>query len=250
MTNYNLGLVSVSFRQYSPQEILSAMKKTKLSCIEWGSDIHAPYKDTQRLYELAVLQKEYDIFCCSYGTYFRLGGDDTAELEDYANAAKILGTNLLRIWCGDKGAQLYSKDEKKLLFEEAKKAARIAKALGVTLCMECHNNTYTETIDGALELMSTVNSQSFRMYWQPNQFKSTDVNIEYAKLISPYVKNIHVFNWERENKYPLCRALDVWKGYLSCFNTPKNLLLEFIPDGKIESLEDEASALFSIAESM
>lgn len=246
MIKHNMGLVSVSFRQCTPLEILQAMKKTSLSRIEWGSDIHAPCKDIGRLQELCELQNEYGIDCCSYGTYFRLGTDALNELADYANAAKILGTNLLRIWCGVRGEHLFSKQEKKHFFEESKKAAHIAQDLGVILCMECHNNTYTETLEGTLELMNEVCSPCFRMYWQPNQFKDFKTNMEYAESISPYVENVHVFNWEGNNKYPLCEAVGVWKEYISCFDKPKNLLLEFMPDGRIESLEKEAGALYDI----
>lgn len=250
MSKHILGLVSVSFRQHSPREILSAMKETNLSCVEWGSDIHAPCKDIKKLYEIVNLQEEYGVGCCSYGTYFKLGTDDINELEDYANAAKILGTTILRIWCGNKGAHLYSNDEKKSFFEESKKAARMAETLGVTLCMECHNNTYTETLDGTLEIMSEVSSPCFQMYWQPNQFNSVEDNVLYAKTVSPYVRNIHVFNWDGSNKYPLCRAVDTWKGYLSCFDAPKTLLLEFMPDGRIDTLQAEAQALCKIIEQM
>jgi sugar phosphate isomerase/epimerase len=70
---YNLGLVSVSFRKHSPKEILEEMKKAELSLIEWGSDVHAPCGDIERLNEIAKLQKEYGIECSSYGTYFRFG---------------------------------------------------------------------------------------------------------------------------------------------------------------------------------
>lgn len=248
MPKHNLGLVSVSFRENSPEEILDAMKRTKLTCIEWGSDIHAPCKDTEKLYELVRLQDKYDIFCCSYGTYFRLGTDDLSELEHYARAAKILGTAIVRIWCGNRNAAEYSESEKSVFFETAKKAAEIAEKLGVTLCMECHNNTYTETLDGALELMKEVNSPHFRMYWQPNQFKSIETNVEYAKTVSSYVENIHVFNWKENRKFPLIDAAEEWKKYLSFFDVPKNLLLEFMPDGRIESLEKEAEALCRITE--
>ena len=248
MPKHNLGLVSVSFRENSPEEILDAMKRTKLTCIEWGSDIHAPCKDTEKLNELVRIQDKYDISCCSYGTYFRLGTDDLSELEYYARAAKILGTTIVRIWCGDRNAAEYSESEKQVFFYTAKTAAEIAEKLGVTLCMECHNKSYTETLDGALELMKAVNSGHFRMYWQPNQFKSIETNVEYAKTVSSYVENIHVFNWKENNKYPLIDAAEEWKKYLSFFDVPKNLLLEFMPDGKIESLEKEAEALCRITE--
>ncbi len=248
MANHNLGLVSVSFRQNSPKEILSAMKKTPLTCIEWGSDIHAPCRDTEKLKELVKLQKEYGINCCSYGTYFRLGTDNLCELESYANAAKILGTTILRIWCGDKRAELYSKDEKKAFLKDSKKAADIAERYGVTLCMECHNNSYTETLDGALEIMKEVDSPNFQMYWQPNQFVTFDSNMAYAKAVSEYVKNIHVFNWQGHDKYPLCEAEKTWREYLSCFESDKTLLLEFMPDDDISSLQNEAKALCRIVQ--
>ena len=243
MGNYNLGLVSVSFRKHLPKEIISAMKKTNLSCIEWGSDIHAPCHDMQRLYELVRLQEEYGIYCSSYGTYFRLGVTDVDELEKYIYAAKILGTKTLRIWCGDKRANLYSDIEKNLFLQEAKKAAEIAENFDVTLCAECHNNSYTETLEGALGLMKAVNSEHFGMYWQPNQFVDFETNTEYAKNISAFVRNIHVFNWQGNNKHPLKSAAETWKKYLSYFDESQNLLLEFMPDDDINSLEKEAESL-------
>ena len=52
---YKLGLVSVSFRQHTPKEILEAVKAAGLSCIEWGSDVHAPHTDLGRLGEIAEM---------------------------------------------------------------------------------------------------------------------------------------------------------------------------------------------------
>ena len=97
---YHLGLVSVSFRKHSPKEILEAVRASGLSCIEWGSDVHAPCDDIQRLNEIAELQSRYGICCSSYGTYFRLGETPMEELGSYMQAAKILGTDILRVWCG------------------------------------------------------------------------------------------------------------------------------------------------------
>lgn len=36
------GLVSISFRNHSPEEIISEAAKCHLHSIEWGSDVHAP----------------------------------------------------------------------------------------------------------------------------------------------------------------------------------------------------------------
>ena len=47
--NNKLGLVSISFRKNTVEEIFEAVKGAGLSCIEWGSDVHAPYNDSQKL---------------------------------------------------------------------------------------------------------------------------------------------------------------------------------------------------------
>ena len=241
--NYNLGLCSVSFRKHTPEEILRAMKAAGLSVIEWGSDVHCP---PEKAKELAALQNRYGVTCCSYGTYFRLGVTSICELGQYIKAARELGTDVLRLWCGDKNSEDYTESEKNSLFAECKAAAEIAEAEGVTLCMECHNNTYTNKKESALALMQSVDSRRFRMYWQPNQFRSNEENVAYAKQIADSTVNIHVFHWIGKEKYPLADAKDLWRKYLSCFGDGKTLLLEFMPDGKMETLEAEAAALREI----
>ncbi len=243
MTNYSLGLVSISFRDKTPKEILKAMNDAGLKVIEWGSDVHCP---PEKAGEIAKLQEEFGTKCCSYGTYFRLGVTPIAELRGYIDAAKVLGANVLRLWCGDKDSENYTAEEKTKLFSECFAAASIAEEQNVTLCMECHNWTYTNKIESALELMKAVNSKHFRMYWQPNQFRSFEENLEYARKISPYTKHIHVFKWQGQKKYSLNKGINEWKAFLGNFEGEHALLLEFMPDNKIESLKIEAEALKEI----
>ena len=243
---YKLGLVSISFRQNSPREILDAVKAAGLTCIEWGSDVHAPCTDTARLTELVALQKEFGISCCSYGTYFRLGVTPLNELPKYIPAAKALGADIIRLWCGDRDTADYAQADRAALLADCKAAAAIAEKENVTFCLECHNHTFTNDAEGALWLMEKVNSKHFRMYWQPNQFKSTEENLRYARLIAPYTVNLHVFNWEGHGKFPLREGASLWEQYLPCFPQHPALLLEHMPDGRIESLSAEAQALFDI----
>ena len=244
--NSKLGLVSVSFRQLSVLEIIKLIKAEGMSLVEWGSDVHAPIDDIEKLEQIAELQKEYGIKCSSYGTYFKVGTTPIEELESYIKAAKILGTNVLRIWCGDKDSENYSESEKQKLFEECKKLSEIAEQNVVVLCLECHGWTYTNRLSSALEVMEAVNSDSFKMYWQPNQFRSYEENLEYAEKIAKYTVNIHVFNWDGEDKFPLIEAKEKWQEYLKKFSGNENLLLEFMPDGKPESLTTEYAALKEI----
>ena len=240
---FQAGLVSISFRTLSPEEIVALCREAGLAAIEWGSDVHAPYNDIEKLNRIVALQKESGIACSSYGTYFKLGVHDTAELHGYIAAAKLLGTDILRLWCGDKNYEDLDADGRAHLLNEAKKAAAIAEEAGVTLCMECHNNTFTNCLEGALVLMREVNSPAFRMYWQPNQFRTDEVNFEYARRIAPYTKHVHVFQWREKDKFPLADGVALWEKYLSYFDGSQSLLLEFMPDNKPESLKTEAEAL-------
>jgi len=243
---YKLGLVSISFKKNTVEEIFEVVKDAGLSYIEWGSDVHAPNDNEEKLKNIANLQRKYGIGCSSYGTYFKLDVTPIEELENYIKAAKILGTDILRLWCGSKSSAEYTDTEKQNLFSVCRKAAKIAEKNNVKLCMECHLGTFTDEINAALELMNEVDSKNFKMYWQPNQSKGFDENRLYAELIAPYTENIHVFNWEGMDRYPLIDAEDKWKKYLSYFNGDQVLLLEFMPNDNIEELKTEAQTLIKI----
>lgn len=246
MNAYNLGLVSVSFRKHSPEEIVKAVKSAGLTCIEWGSDIHAPCRDTERLREIARLQEEYGITCSSYGTYFRLGVTPLSELADYIAAAKILGTSILRLWGGTKKGADMSPGELEDFTDTCRKAAAMAEEAGVILCLECHMLSVTQTPDCAVALMEAVNSPALRMYWQPFQWLDTEGSLSVARAVAPFAEHIHVFNWHGSQKLPLAEAAEDWRRYLAVFDTPRTLLLEFMPDDRIESLPTEATALRKI----
>lgn len=240
---HKIGLVSVSFRGHSPEKIITAAAGAGLSCIEWGSDVHAPYDDLARLETILRLQEKQGVSCCSYGTYFRLGVTPMAELPGYIRAAKLLGTRVLRLWCGDKKEAEYAPEEREILFAKCREAAALAEKEGVTLCLECHRKTYTETAEGALEIMQAVDSPAFRMYWQPNQFRTPEENLSYLRRLRPYTTHIHVFQWKEKERFPLETGREEWAAYLQELGGEHTLLLEFMPDDDIRSLDREAGTL-------
>ncbi len=242
------GLVSVSFRKNSPREILSAMADAGLSYIEWGSDVHAPWEDFDMLSQIVSLQKEYGIKTSSYGTYFRIGKDAPQDISKYICAAKRLGTNILRLWCGERGSEFYSKEERYSVISDCKRLSEIAQTEDVVLCLEFHPNTLTDTWESTLDILQTVDSPNFRTYWQPNQFKSEEYNLESIQKLAPYIENLHVFNWDEQEHFPLSGAVERWKNYISFLNGNQTALLEFMPDNNIESLKTEAKALREILE--
>lgn len=250
---YQLGLVSISFRKETPETLIEATKAAGLSCIEWGSDVHAPWEDEEKLQNIVRLQEASGIRCSSYGTYFRIGKNDVSEFPGYIRAAKMLGTHILRLWCGTKGSKDYTPEELESLYADCRQLAAMAEEAGMKLCMECHNGTLTDWKESALALMQAVDSPAFRMYWQPNQLRSVEENLAYAKLLAPWTEHLHVFNWDCPNggplkKYPLALAVETWKAYLAEIPGDRALLLEFMPDDRLKTLAAEVTALKMITE--
>ncbi len=239
----HIGLVSVSFRTYSPKEILAKCATIGIDAIEWGSDVHAPAQEAETLKEIAALDREYGVHCCSYGTYFRAGVHTPAEIRPYIHAAKLLGTRILRIWCGDKGSLDYTATEEAALFSDCRALAEIAEEEDVILCTEFHNNTYTDTAESVKRLAEALRSPHFKTYWQPNQFRSVEENLQSASKVAHMTEQLHVFQWKGNDKLPLADGIDEWKNYFAHFTGEHYALLEFMPDGKLETLPREYQTL-------
>lgn len=240
---HHAGLVSISFRENTPEEIVKACVAVGLRYIEWGSDVHAPCNDPEKLEHIVQLHQRYGVSCCSYGTYFRLGITPVEELPAYIRAAKLLGTNVLRLWVGDKSPWKWTQEEKDALFADSRRCAEMAEREGVVLCMECHRMTFTETKESAMELMQAVESPAFRMYWQPHQTQPVEENIAYAKMLKDYTVNVHVLHWKGKEKLSLEEGIEEWRSYIKELPGERFVLLEHMPDHKIESLERETNAL-------
>jgi sugar phosphate isomerase/epimerase len=200
------------------------------------------------LEEVAALTAAHGIKTSSYGTYFRLGVTPFEELEHYVSAARRLGTDHLRLWCGTKSGADMSALECERLTDECRRAAALAERCGVTLSMECHKSTLTERPEDALRLMEEVGSRRFLMYWQPFQWQEEAEQIAYARALAPYVTHLHVFHWRGTGRYPLADAVPAWRSYLEAIGGVRTLLLEFMPDDAITTLPTEADALRRIAE--
>jgi hypothetical protein len=68
--------------------------------------------------------------------------------------------------------------------------------------------------------------------------------------MAPYTTNVHVFSWEMENgelrRYPLAKHEERWRRYLEIFAKAGGthaLLLEFMHDGRLETLPETARTL-------
>jgi len=214
-----LGLTSVTFRKLGFQEIINITCSCGLDGIEWGGDVHVPPGDLRHAEEvrLATIQAGLDVL--SYGSYYKLGGDE--PFEPVLETALVLRTGTIRVWAGT---------QFDLAIEDAQRIADMAKIHDITIAFEYHRNTLTETSEGALSLLQSVARDNVRTYWQPNPELTHENNLAELAAVSPYLENMHVFHWTRHGRrLPLRAGVGEWQAYLRTAR-PKAAILEFVKD--------------------
>lgn len=244
-----IGLCSVTFREESVEEVIRLAKEANLDLIEWGSDAHVPQTDKEKAEKVAQLMKEAGLQSNSYGTYYRLGSKE--DFTDYIEVAKILGASTLRVWAGEKGSAEVTAEERAQVVEDAKRIGKLAAAEGLTIGLEYHAKTLTDTPESAVQLMEEIQMENVLLYWQPAETLTVQERIESLPKLAPWITNVHVFNWENYlNRFPLAEATDAWKQYIALIEKDSpyelNYLLEFVPgDDPIEGFFESAETLKS-----
>lgn len=245
---FHSGLVSVSFRKNSVDEILAACRAAGLEWIEWGSDVHVPVGNLAHAAEVAEKTRAAGMTVRTYGSYFRVGATPVAEFPAYVETAKQLGAGLIRVWGGVKGREAMSAEEIARVVADGKEIARMAGDAGLTVTLECHLGTVTNEYHSALTYLGEVDDGAMRMYWQPNQLCDEPYNLDAATALAPYTECLHVFQWDDHARYPLAAGEAVWTKYLNVFRAEAEkreigLLLEFMHDDRLETLRETAQTL-------
>ena len=245
---FKTGIVSVTFRKKTVDEIIALAAANGLQAIEVGSDVHAPRENLTECRRVAALAEKAGIVIASYGSYYRLGqGEDFAE---YIEAARALGAGNIRIWAGAKGSANVTEDEWQTLIDDAKRCADMVHQNGMTLSFEYHGGTLTDTADTALRLMREIGHASASLYWQPNQYRDVAFNAEALERVLPYVSNVHIFAWAavdgRVLRYPLAEHEADWRRYLDILASDgrdRYLLMEFVKDDADAAFVEDAKTL-------
>lgn len=239
---FHTGLVSISFRGNTPEELIQAAKETGITAIEWGSDVHVPAGDVACAQKVKAWCDEAGIALPEYGSYYFLG----EEPESFAGVlacARALGTSRIRIWGGKKCSDTLRTAEYAALVEDAQRICDMAPDM--TVCLECHKNSVTDEYHTTLKFLRDADRKNLKMFWQPNQFRDLSYNLDALRALLPYVESVHVFSWDREQKFPLADMQEDWKQYLKILKNAgvENYMLEFMHDNALESLAETAKTL-------
>lgn len=240
------GLVSVTFRELSPREIVSLVSAAGLEAVEWGGDIHVPHGNLERAREVGELTRAAGLKVASYGSYYRVGvsSDFPAVLE----TARELGAPAVRIWAGDRGTDQADEAWWDQAVRDARRIAAMARKANVRLSFEYHRNTLTDCPESAVRLLQEAGETDISVYWQPNPDLSVDENERAIAGIRPWLTNIHVFYWDKKERLPLEQGTADWKRYLRAIAAAEGeryAMLEFVRDNDPQQFLEDARVLKS-----
>ena len=187
------GLVSVTFRQLKPMEIVKLVKKADLDGIEWGGDIHVPHGDIDRAAEVFKMTEDNGLKIASYGSYYKVGCDtNSAPFEKVLETAVALHAPTIRVWAGNRASKDADEAYWETIVKDTCRIAELAAGAGIIVAFEYHPNTLTDTPETACRLMKEIEHPYAKSYWQADMAEDKNTWIRGLKSILPRLTNVHV----------------------------------------------------------
>lgn len=239
------GLVSVTFRQKTPLEIISLCRKAGLDGIEWGTDVHIT--DAQIAKEVKAAMEGLAVI--SLGSYYRIG-----EGQDFAPvlaSAVAMGAPNIRVWAGSLEPDRMTAEGRAVAVQDAKRIADMAAEKGIDVSFEYHGNTLTATHASALQLMEEIDKPNFYLYWQPIYEREQSIRLAEIEQLGQMgkLKNVHVYTWRGIERYPLALDEQPWRERLAAAAPYADAaLLEFVKEDAEAQFFADAALLKQLAE--
>jgi len=230
------GLVSVSFRKLTVEEIVKLCAQCDLKEIEWGGDIHVPLGDLDAARKAARLCREEGLRPCCYGSYVRMTREERPLFSSLIDTARALEAPSIRVWAG-RGEDA-DMDE---IAESAQMLSEMAKDLIITF--EFHGNTLTYNAASAKQLLQKIARPNVLSQWQWPIDLPEEESLASIDAIRPWLYNVHVFSWQGKERLPLAAKADSWKKLLPALKGDRSFLLEFVQDDDPQNLVRDAAVL-------
>ncbi len=252
------GLVSITFRQLEPTEIIRLCIENNLEGIEWGSDVHVPPGDIAKASEVCALTRAAGLKVAAYGSYYFLAGDagkNNHTFDAVLESAVALGAPVIRVWAGTKGSDTASEEDWQAVIADGRRIGELAARQGLKIAFEYHQGTLTDSTEAAVRLLGEIDHAAVRSFWQPPNGAELDYCCEGLEQVINLGKleSVHAFHWwpGYKDRHPLATGADRWKQYLSLVHEHEKetgyderyVCLEFVRDDKPENLVDDAKTL-------
>ena len=244
------GLVSITFRDLRPLEIVALVQQAGGKSIEWGGDAHVPPGDEATARTVRQMTEDAGLMVSAYGSYYRLQPDDEEEHPFAAVLASAIevGAPVIRLWAGSQSPDALTAEERREIALRVRNIADQAAAENIQIAFEYHSRTLTETTGATLEFMHAVNHANVGLFWQPRNGWLLDENMIGLKRTADWITNVHCFHWwpTSKDRLPLVAGEANWKHYLddiATLNGDHHVSIEFVRDGHSEQYLRDARVL-------
>jgi len=248
------GLVTVTFRRLSPEEIIVAARESGLAVLEWGGDVHVPAGDPRRAAEVGARTREAGLETVCYGSYYRAGHGGEEGAPDFPavlETAAALGAPLIRVWAGRRGSGHADDAYVAAVCADAAAIADAAAERGIKVAFELHGGTLTDTPASARRFYDMLDHPNIHALWQPLPSLDRAAQDESLEVVLPRLAHVHVYHW-RPGPPVERRPLDgggaewrSWMARLAAAGRHPDYLLEFVRDDLPANLPADAAALRS-----
>ena len=238
------GLLSVTFRKMSAEEIIELTARAGLNGIEWGGDVHVRPGELEQAERIRRAVKAAGLVNFAYGSYWRAD----REPEMIAETAEALGAQWIRIWAGVHPSSLCTPEERRQTVENLKTLCRRVPK-GMNVAAEWHCNTLTDTATSALRLLDEVGEKKFTCYFQrePRTDDRRDNLRDLLRIPPEKLQAVHVHYCVGRERKPLSDGAGEWRELLSHIPAQVPALLEFVKDDLIDQYLKDASVLKELA---
>jgi sugar phosphate isomerase/epimerase len=245
------GLVSITFRRLPPAEIITLVRETGTECIEWGGDVHVPHGQVAVARDVGERTRAAGLRVAAYGSYYRLHGSEAAGLSFAAvlDSAVALGAPVIRVWAGQQGSAQADAAYRAGVIADAQRIGSLAGAAGVTVALEYHGQTLTDTNASAQQLMREIAHPHVAALWQPHQAATGGPNLAGVRGMLPWLRHVHCFHWqyaERVIRRPLAEGAADWRAYLAVVRETgraHDVLIEFVAGDDPAQFRRDAATL-------
>jgi 3-dehydroshikimate dehydratase len=246
------GVLSITFRQLSPEQIIALTVQAGLDAIAWGGDVHVPHGDLARATDVARLTRAAGLRVGEYASYYRAGQSEENGLPfaTVLATALALGAKSIRVWAGVKGSTSTTAEERAGVVADLRRITALATTAGVTVAMELHDNTLTDTVPSTVTLLGEVGAAELRTHWQPPHGVATETAVAGLATLRPWLHSLHVFHWwpTLATRLPLAEGAERWRAFLAEAKRHGGevpLLMEFVAGDAPEVFLRDAAALRS-----
>ena len=196
-----IGFTSTSFRQIkSIEKIVKIASESGADCIEWGGDVHI--KDVKTAEFAKKLCDDAGITVSSYGSYYRVGSKNADEWKNVCEIAYALGAESIRVWLGIKDSEITDGETYRNLVEDGKAICSVAKEYGLTVCPECHDNTFNNSTDAFLKIRRDIDCDNFKTYFQ-SRYKRLEYDLDRIERTLPYIESVHIsYSEQSREQFP------------------------------------------------